>query len=375
MLPFSHYTKEMKVSDIISCIEKVAPTSYQESYDNSGLIIGDGNAALKGVLVSLDATEDVVDEAIALGFNMIVAHHPIIFGGLKKINGSNYVEKTVIKAIKNDIAIYAVHTNLDNVLRNGVNSKIAERLGLENCRVIAPKKGILKKLYTYAPHAAAEKVREALFAAGAGDIGNYSECSFSVEGIGTFKGSDESNPVIGERGIRHSEPEQKIEVILPAYRESAILSALIEAHPYEEVAYEIVSLDNSFNEVGSGLIGELSTPIDAMDFLRGLKATMNCECIRHTEIHKKEIKKIALCGGAGSFLLKQAISAGADVFLSADFKYHEFFDAEKRIIIADIGHFETEQFTIELICEIISQNFTTFALRQSKVKTNPVNYL
>jgi dinuclear metal center YbgI/SA1388 family protein len=375
MLPFSHYKKTMKVSDIISCIEKVAPPSYQESYDNSGLIVGDRNVAINGVLVCLDSTEDVVEEAISMGYNMIVAHHPIIFGGLKKINGNNYVERTIIKAIKNDIAIYAVHTNLDNVMRMGVNSKIAEKLGLENCSILSPKKGLLKKLYTYAPHAAADKVREALFAAGAGDIGNYSECSFSVEGIGTFKGSDESNPVIGERGIRHSEPEQKIEVILPAYRESAIISALFEAHPYEEVAYEIVSLDNSFNEIGSGLIGELQEPLDSLSFLHSLKEKMNCECVRHTEIHKKEIKKIALCGGSGSFLLKQAIGAGADVFVSADFKYHEFFDAEKRIIIADIGHFETEQFTIELICEIISQKFPTFALRQSSVKTNPLNYI
>ena len=365
----------MKVSDIISCIEKVAPPSYQESYDNSGLIVGDRNAAINGVLVCLDSTEDVVDEAISMGYNMIVAHHPIIFGGLKKINGNNYVERTIIKAIKNDIAIYAVHTNLDNVMRMGVNSKIAEKLSLKNCSILSPKKGLLKKLYTYAPHAAADQVREALFAAGAGDIGNYSECSFSVEGIGTFKGSDESNPVIGERGIRHSEPEQKIEVILPAYRESAIISALFEAHPYEEVAYEIVSLDNSFNEIGSGLIGELQEPLDSLSFLHSLKEKMNCECVRHTEIHKKEIKKIALCGGSGSFLLKQAIGAGADVFVSADFKYHEFFDAEKRIIIADIGHFETEQFTIELICEIISQKFPTFALRQSSVKTNPLNYI
>jgi dinuclear metal center YbgI/SA1388 family protein len=317
----------------------------------------------------------VVDEAIALGTNLIIAHHPIIFAGLKKINGNNYVERTVIKAIKNDIAIYAVHTNLDNVLRQGVNAKIAEKLGLQNCRILAPKKGILKKLYTYAPHNAAEKVREALFAAGAGDIGNYSECSFSVEGIGTFKGSDLSNPVIGERGIRHSEPEQKIEVILPAHREGAILTALFEAHPYEEVAYEIVSLENSFNEVGSGLIGELPESIESTSFLKGLKQKMNCECVRHTAIHKKEIKKIALCGGSGSFLLKQAIGAGADVFVSADFKYHEFFDAERRIIIADIGHFESEQFTIELICEIISQKFPTFAVRQSSVKTNPLNYI
>jgi dinuclear metal center YbgI/SA1388 family protein len=365
----------MKISDIIGYIESVAPPVYQESYDNSGLIIGNRQADAKAVLLCLDVTEAVLDEAIAKGANLVIAHHPIIFGGLKRLNGNNYVERVVIKAIKNDIAVYAAHTNLDNMLQNGVNSKIAEKLGLQKCKVLSPKKGVLKKLYTFVPSAAAEKVKEALFAAGAGNIGNYSECSFSVAGTGTFKGSEAANPAVGEKGLRHHEPEQKIEVILPAYRESAVLKALLEAHPYEEVAYELITIDNSYNLVGSGLIGELPEALDAMSFLKSLKQTMKTDCVRFTPIHRNAVQKIAVCGGSGSFLLKDAIRAGADVFISGDFKYHEFFDAENRIIIADIGHFESEQFTIELFYELLSQKFPTFAFWQTSLKTNPLSYL
>jgi dinuclear metal center YbgI/SA1388 family protein len=365
----------MKISDIIGYIESVAPPVYQESYDNSGLIIGNRQTDAKAVLLCLDVTEAVLDEAIAKGANLVLAHHPIIFGGLKRLNGNNYVERVVIKAIKNDIAIYAAHTNLDNMLQNGVNSKIAEKLGLQKCKVLSPKKGILKKLYTFVPTASAEKVKNALFAAGAGNIGNYSECSFSVAGTGTFKGSEAANPAVGEKGLRHHEPEEKIEVILPAYRESAVLKALFEAHPYEEVAYELITLDNTHNLVGSGLIGELPEALDAMSFLKSLKQTMKTDSVRFTPIHRSAVQKIAVCGGAGSFLLKDAIRAGADVFISGDFKYHEFFDAENRIIIADIGHFESEQFTIELFYELLSQKFPTFAFWQTSLKTNPLSYL
>ncbi len=365
----------MLVSDITKYLESIAPLSYQESYDNSGLIVGDFNMELTGVLICLDSTEEIVEEAIENGCNLIIAHHPIIFGGLKKLNGKNYVERVVIKAIKYDIAIYAIHTNLDNVLKSGVNSKIAEKLSLNNCQILSPKKGVLKKLFTYVPFNYAEKLKNALFKAGAGHIGNYSECSFSHEGIGTFKGSEQSNPFVGEKGERHQEREVKIEVVFQSFLENAILKTLKTAHPYEEVAYEVISLDNFNQEIGSGLLGELSEEISAEEFLKNLKSKMNAELVRHTPLHKEKVKKIAVCGGSGSFLLKSAISLSADVFVSSDFKYHEFFDAEKRIIIADIGHFESEQFTIELIYEILSQNFSNFAIRQSKLITNPISYL
>jgi dinuclear metal center YbgI/SA1388 family protein len=365
----------MKILEFTKVLEQIAPPAYQESYDNSGLLTGSIDDEVKGVLICLDSTEDVIQEAIDNNCNLIIAHHPIVFKGLKRLNGSNYVERVIIKAIKNDIAIYAIHTNLDNVLHQGVNAKIAEKLGLTNLKVLDAKRGVLKKLYTFAPAEHAEKVKNALFNAGAGNISNYSECSFNVEGTGTFKGAEGTNPFVGEVGLRHQEAEIKIEVIFPAHLENNILKELFAAHPYEEVAYDIVGLDNQFDLVGSGLVGELKEPIDTAMFLRELKSKMKTDCIRYTAICKDKISRVAVCGGAGSFLLKNAIRAKADIFVSADFKYHEFFDAENRIIIADIGHYESEQFTIEIIYDILLNKFPIFAILKSKVKTNPVSYL
>lgn len=365
----------MTIATILNYIEQIAPPAYQENYDNAGLIVGDRNAPVRAVLICLDSLESVLDEAIEKGCNLIIAHHPIVFSGLKRLTGNSYIERILIKAIKNEVAIYAAHTNLDNVFSNGVNAKIAEKLALTHTRILAPKKGILKKLFTYAPIKDAESIKEALFEAGAGNIGNYGECSFSVEGIGTFKGNEDSNPVIGEKGKRHHEPEQKIEVVFPAYCESSVLSALQKAHPYEEIAYDIISLDNSYDKVGAGLIGELKSEMDSMAFLTYLKKQMQTDCVRYTHIHKDRIHKVAVCGGAGSFLLRDAIRAKADVFITGDFKYHQFFDAENRIIIADIGHFESEQFTIDLFYDLLMQKFPNFAFYKTTIRSNPINYL
>lgn len=364
----------MKIKEIIQVIEAYAPPVYQESYDNAGLIFGDPQTEVTNALLTLDATEAVIDEAIAKGCNLVVAHHPIVFGGLKKINGKNYVERVAIKAIKNDIAVYAAHTNLDNV-RNGVCMEMGRRLGLVNCRVLQPKKGLLKKLFTFVPEADAEMVRAALFEAGAGHIGNYSECSFNAAGEGTFKGEEGTDPYVGTPGKRHFEAEIKLEVIFPVYLEGKILQALLSAHPYEEVAYDIVALDNAYSQVGSGLIGELPGEMEEMAFLQHVKAQFRAGCVRYTPLKGKPVKKVALCGGAGSFLLKPAIGAGADAFISADFKYHEFFDADNQLIIADIGHFESEQFTVELFYHILTEKFRNFAPLKSTITTNPVNYL
>ena len=363
----------MKIAEIIQIIEDFAPISYQENYDNAGLLIGDKMAECTGVLICLDAIEAVIEEAIAKKCNLVVAHHPIIFSGLKKITGKNYIERVVIKAIKNNIAIYACHTNLDNV-RLGVNHMIADKLGLQNRKILEPKSGVLKKLYTYVPAENMEKVLNALFVAGAGNIGNYSECSFFVEGVGTFKGNAVSNPYVGKKGIRSTERELKIEVIYPNYLESKILSALKDNHPYEEVAYEVITLDNTYQDMGSGLIGDLEKSMTEKDFLSFLKLKMKTKCIRHTALLKKKIKRVALCGGAGSFLLPKAIAQQADIFISADFKYHQFFDADNQIIIADIGHYESEQFTAQLFNKIISEKFPTFAVQISTINTNPINY-
>lgn len=374
LLLFRFNMYSMLVSDVIKAIEDFAPPQYQESYDNSGLQVGNLDAEVKGVLLSLDVTEALIDEAIAHNCNMIVAHHPLLFSGLKRIAGNNYVERIVIKAIKNDISIYAAHTNLDNVY-NGVNAKIAEKLDLKNCKVLAPMPGTLFKLYTYAPVAAASAVRDALFAAGAGDIGKYSECSFAGTGTGTFKPGAGTNPSIGTTdGPRESVEEQKIEVIVPTHLRSAVLKALFASHPYEEVAYELVTLHNSNQDLGAGLIGELDTPMSETEMLSYIKNNMRTDLVRYTAFTGKMVKKVAVCGGSGSFLLKNAINAGADFFITGDLKYHQFFDAEGKIVIADIGHYESEQFTVEIFEAILNEKFPKFAILLSNINTNPVKY-
>ncbi len=363
----------MKIAEITACLEAIAPLSLQESYDNAGLITGDVNWECTGIITALDATEEVVLEAIEKKCNLIVAHHPMIFGGLKKINGKNYVEKTVITAIKNDIAIYAIHTNLDNVLK-GVNGKMAEQLGLINCQILQPKNNTLKKLFTFVPIDLAEKVRNAIFAAGGGQISNYSECSFNTAGTGTFKAGEGTDPFVGKVGERHTENEMKIEAIFPGWLQGNILAAMIAAHPYEEVAYDIIALDNQQPMVGSGLLGELPGLVTEPELLELIKKQFNLQVIKHTTLTGNMVKKIALCGGAGSFLIGAAIAAGADFYISSDIKYHEFFDANSRLVIADIGHYESEQFTIGLLFDILSEKFPNFAVLKTGVKTNPVHY-
>ncbi|MEO7445969.1 MAG: Nif3-like dinuclear metal center hexameric protein [Ferruginibacter sp.] len=363
----------MLISDVIKVLEAKAPPSLQEEYDNAGLLTGNSSWPCKGMLISLDVTEAVIDEAIAAGFNLVISHHPIIFKGLKKINGKNFVERIIIKALKNDVALYAIHTNLDNVF-TGVNGKIADLLGLTNRQVLAPKGGHLCKLVTFSPLAHTEKIKEALHAAGAGNIGNYSECSFTILGTGNFKGNEETTPFLGEPGKRHHEDENRIEVILPNYLQKQVVNALKAIHPYEEVAYDIYMLANDWQDAGSGMIGELRESLLPGDFLALLKKTFRTGSIRHTEGKGSALKKIALCGGAGIFLLPQAIAAGADVFITGDVKYHEFFEADDNILLADIGHYESEQFTTDLLFDILRENFPNFAVLKTGVNTNPVRY-
>lgn len=362
-----------QIKNITSFFEDLAPLQLQESYDNAGLIVGDFNAEVNTVLITLDVTEEVVQEAIDKKAELIIAHHPIVFSGLKKITGKNYVERTLLKAIKNDIAIYAAHTNLDSV-KGGVNGKICEKLGLENCKILQPAGGQLKKLVTFIPVQHAQKVREAVFSAGAGNIGNYDSCSYNTEGEGTFRGNENTHPFVGKKGSIHTEKEIRFETIFPTYLQGKVISALLNAHPYEEVAYDIYALENKFNTVGMGMIGTLPEKRSEKDFLQQLKITFNTGTIKHTALQNKAVKKIAVCGGSGSFLLNRAIAAGADFFVSGDFKYHQFFDAEDKIVIADIGHFESEQFTKELFYELLTKNFPKFAVRLSEVNTNPVFY-
>lgn len=362
------------VKDVTDHLEAFAPPAYQESYDNSGLLTGDPLQEVTGILITLDCTEAVVEEAIARKCNLIVAHHPVIFKGLKKLTGSNYVERTVMKAVRSGTAIYSIHTNLDNV-HTGVNRKICEQIGLVNVSVLVPKAGVLTKLVTFIPAEKAGDVLTALYAAGAGQIGNYENCSFSVEGRGTFKPNAKANPAVGERLVQEVVQETRVEVIFQAYLQSKILATLRKAHPYEEVAYYLTDLKNPDQEVGSGMVGELESPEEPFEFLKRLKASMDLKVIRHTRLLDQPVKKVAVCGGSGSFLLPEARKAGAQVYISADFKYHDFFDAEDRIIIADIGHYESEAFTKELLGEVLTKKFPTFAINFSKTVTNPISYL
>ncbi|HET8572303.1 MAG TPA: Nif3-like dinuclear metal center hexameric protein [Edaphocola sp.] len=364
----------MKIREIIQGIHRFAPLNYQESYDNSGLQVGDIEAEARSALLALDVTEAVVEEAVSMGCNLIIAHHPVLFKPLKRLSGANSTERIIIKAIQNNIAIFAAHTNLDN-MQKGVNLKIAQRLGIQNPKVLAPVSQNILKLHTYIPEAHAADLANYLFAAGAGAIGNYDECSFRQPGTGTFRPGPDTDPMIGKpAGPREYVQEQKLEVILPEERRDDVLRTLFRYHPYEEVAYGLVRLENTDQTKGAGMIGELPEPVAIQDFLALVQESMAARSVRYTQPHQNEVQRIAFCGGSGSFLLPAAIRQNADVFLSADFKYHQFFDAENQIIIADIGHYESEQFTVEIFSEILKEKFPNFATHLTNINTNPINY-
>lgn len=364
----------MIIQDVINHLEKLAPLAYAEDFDNVGLLVGDKNNPLTGVLVTLDTLESIVDEAISNNCNLIVSFHPIIFNGLKKLNGSNYVERVVMKAIKHDIAIYAIHTALDNSLQ-GVNDIICNTLGIENKKILLPQQRTIKKLTTFVPQKDADALRLALFQSGAGTIGNYENCSFNTEGTGTFKGNDASDPTVGKRGEYRQEQETQISVTFQKHLEPQILRALFKNHPYEEVAFEVITLDNDNQHIGIGMVGELADEMKTEDFLQFVKQKMNVSCIRHTNLIKDKVKRIAVLGGSGSFAIGAAKSANADIFITSDLKYHDFFSAEDQLILADIGHYESEQFTKSFLAHYLSKKITNFAIVLSKINTNPVKYL
>ncbi|QZK89723.1 Nif3-like dinuclear metal center hexameric protein [Flavobacterium sp. CHNK8] len=364
----------MKIKEIIYVLEEMAPTAYAEDFDNVGLLVGDQETEASGILVCHDALETIIDEAIAKKCNLVVCFHPILFSGLKKITGKNYVERAVIKAIKNDIAIYAVHTALDNH-QEGVNKIFSDALGLINTKILIPKEQFIRKLVTYAPLDNAEIVRNALFAAGAGNIGNYDNCSFSSTGTGTFRGNQNSNPVLGERYELVQTTEVKIEVTYEKHLERKILTALFNSHIYEEVAHEIYNLNNKHQNIGLGMIGELPNPLPEKEFLEYVKDKMQCGGIRHSSFTGNKIKKVAVLGGAGSFAISNAIQAGADAYLTADLKYHQFYEAENKLLLADIGHFESERYTKNYIVEYLRKKILNFAVILSEENSNPVKYL
>ena len=363
----------MTVNDITKILEELSPLDYAEDFDNVGLLVGSSEQKVNGILVTLDTLENVVDEAIAKKCNLIVSFHPIIFNGLKKITGKNYVERVILKAISHKIAIYSMHTALDNS-PIGVNAKICAVLGINNPRILIPKKGTIKKLTTYVPKSNVESLKNALFTAGAGEIGNYTHCSFSTEGIGSFRANNRANPTLGEIGKTHFENETQLNLTFASKNESKVLAALFKNHPYEEVSYEIITLDNTNQNIGMGMVGELKEEMDEIDFFNHLKNKMEAKGIRHSSFLNKKIKTVAVLGGSGAFAIAAAKAAKADVFITADVKYHQFYEAENQLIIADIGHFESEQFTKNLLVDFLTKKIPNFAVTLSESITNPIKY-
>ncbi|MCL1934398.1 MAG: Nif3-like dinuclear metal center hexameric protein [Candidatus Azobacteroides sp.] len=364
----------MKISQITETLEDFAPLDLQESFDNSGIQVGDISQTVKGILLSLDVTEEVLEEALQLGCNLIISHHPLLFKPIKKLTGKTYIERCVIKACKNDLVIYAAHTNVDNAF-GGLNFYLAEKLGLQNRQILGPQKENLLKLVTFVPEAQAEMVRNALFDAGAGCIGNYDLCSFNVPGTGTFRAGEQTHPFVGNRHELHTEPEIRIETILPDRKKSAVLQALLAVHPYEEPAYDFYSLANDRNRAGSGIAGELPCPEQEEVFLQRIKTDFKLQSIKHSPFTGKEIRKVALCGGSGAFLIPDAIACGADVFITGEAKYNDYYDVENKILLAVIGHYESEIITKELFYDVITKKITNFAVHFSKTNSNPVHYL
>ena len=363
----------MKIKEFINEFEQIIPVRQAEDFDNVGLLCGNPEREISGVLIAHDALEFIIDEAIEKNFNLILCFHPIIFSGLKSITGKNYVERAVLKALENKIAIYAIHTAFDNDYF-GVNYKICEVLGLKNQQVLMPKKNQLKKLEVYVPTDSAEILRNALFVAGAGNIGFYNECSFTIQGDGTFRPLEGSNPVTGTHNERENANEVLINVIFEDYNTNQILFAMKENHPYEEVAYQLISLENENQYTGLGRFGDLETEMNETDFLKFVKEKFNLNIIRHSSLNNKKIRTIGVLGGSGASGIKAAMSAKCDAYITGDVKYHDFFFAEGKMLICDIGHFESEQFVVQQLFEILSEKFTTFAIAKTTQKTNPVNY-
>ena len=364
-----------RIADIAHLLEAIAPPALQEDYDNSGLLVGEPSTEVTGVLVSLDVTEEVVAEAVAKGCNLIVSHHPIVFRPMKRLTGKNLVERTVMAALRAGVGLYAIHTNLDNVA-HGVNAMMADKLGLDDFATLRPAQATLAKVITFVPHNHLDAVRDAMFEAGAGNIGDYDECSFAVEGQGSFRAQEGADPHVGEIGLRHREPETRLEVMVERWNIGRVLAAMESAHPYEEVAHDILTMDNVHPTAGSGGIGSYDTPLSWSDFVDRVKSAFGAPIVRHTAPPEGLINTVALCGGTGSFLLPDALRAGADVFLSSDFKYHEFFGTEGRITIADIGHAEAEGGISEWLVDqliVLKEGFPNFAVLLSEVRTNPIH--
>jgi len=363
----------MKLKDLCSFLDSGVPLSFQEGYDNSGLQVGLPEREISSALVTLDVTEEVMNEAVAGKIDVIISHHPLIFNGIMSLAGKSYTERILYEAVKNDIAVYSAHTNLD-AFSNGVSRKMSEKIGLEEIRVLSPSGNKLLKLVTYIPESHIEAVRDKLFESGAGVIGNYDNCGFTISGTGSFRANEMAKPFTGEKGKIHFEKEIRFETILFSHLKEKVIKALLNAHPYEEVAYDLYALENKNAEIGLGCVGKFHNPVSENEFLKLVCSVFNAKGIRYSKLTGKSVRKVALCGGSGASLINLAISSEADVFLTSDIKYHDFFKAENKILLVDTGHFESEKFSGEILKDLIIKKFPKFAVRFSETNTNPINY-
>lgn len=363
----------MKISEITGAIEKYAPLWLQEEWDNAGLQVGDTDREATGAVLCVDATEAIVDEAIDRGVNLVISHHPLLFRGLKRITGRTATERIVAKALKHDIAIYSAHTNMDSA-PGGVSWATGRRAGLTAMRTLVPQQGRLMKLAVFVPSAYSNAVSEALWNAGAGRMGNYDRCAYMTDGRGTYRPLPGADPAIGTVGQSHTEAETRIEVVFPTAISGRVVQAMLKAHPYEEPAFDLIPLANDITSAGLGVIGSLKTPMPASEYIAWVKQALGIGAIPYAGDARRMVHRVALCGGAGAEFIGNAIAAGADLYMCGDLKYHDFTTHADSIVLADIGHYESEQCTKEIFYDIIQKNFPNFATYYAEEDKNPISY-
>lgn len=364
-----------KIKEVLQAMDAICSESIQESWDNSGLQWGDDSETVKGVIVSLDVTMDVINEAIDCGCNLIIAHHPLIFGPLKQVrkNGTE-VERLAYHCIQNSIAVYAAHTNWDKVAQ-GVSWVMAKRIGLLNEEILQPEKDGLCNLKVMGTPRDIAEIRKAWFNAGIGNVGEYSNCSFTTDGWGTFEPSESANPSVGEKNKTEFLRENAIEILCTKKDVSKALAIATETSSYETIAHSIIPLKNTNDTLGFGCIGELKEALSLSDFLALCKEKYACKVVRYNPSEKiKNIKTVAVCGGSAIDFLPTAIARKADAYITADVKYHQFMLADDALTLVDVGHYESEIWAMEYLTHLISEKFHNFAIRLTTINTNSVRY-
>ncbi len=363
--------KYSTIGDLSSALESVAPSLYAESYDNVGLLVGRSEWKCEKVLVALDITEAVVQEAIEKGVQAIVAHHPVIFGGIQRLTGEDTAQRAIELAIKHSIALLACHTNLD-AIEGGVSYRMAQAISLVNVRTLQPRSGLLWNLIVYVPAESAETLLEALWEAGAGKMGAYDECAFRSHGLGSFRPKEGAHPHNGVIGERAFADEIRLELLVPEGARKKVHQCMMEHHPYEEIAHSWLKHDGVHHSVGFGAIGQWDA-CDWPEAVRRIKTAFGVASFRHTMPIASDYRTVAVCGGAGADLLAQAKSQQAELFITSDITYHRYFGADDRLVFIDIGHWESEQHAMELLIDIVREKFPNFAVLKSETNTNPMH--